>query len=108
MSRTDIHRPGWVKERDPHMRRVMLTEHRHQDGPCDLDVWLKSKGWSHETRCYVRYIGSRNIYCGCRMCTMHDYVKIGNGKDRMRWRNDRQRLLRDPEHEPHYRRHPTW
>lgn len=108
MSRTDVHRPGWVQERDPVDRRWFVPQHRHFEVsdwdpdarrwlrrfvvPCDLGEYLAAKG-APQTRCRLAYRGGRNIYCGRWCCTSHDAKKAGNRADRTRWRAERQALL---------------
>lgn len=111
MSRTDNHAPPWVKDRDPYRRREFRPEHDHwysetyydRDGrrwvatkrltvPCDLDVFMTSKG-SVWTRCRMVYAGSRNIYCGCRMCTGHDGRRLARKQERVAWRRYRANVL---------------
>lgn len=92
MSRTDVHRPAWVKERDPAMRSQFRAHHNHATGPCDLDAHMAAKGWTR-TRCYPTYIGGRNIYCGCKMCTGQPWRKLAHRKDRVRWRASRCELM---------------
>jgi hypothetical protein len=36
MSRTDVHRPGWVQEREPTLRRHMVARHYHWLNEYDL------------------------------------------------------------------------
>lgn len=92
MSHTDIHRPGWVKEQDPTDRRHFVVDHRHLDGPCDIDQARNGYG-NPDTRCHRRYVGGRNIYCGCHQCTGHRWRRYGHHKARAAWRTDRQRLM---------------
>lgn len=69
MSRTDVHAPWWVKERDPLWRQHFQEVHDHSRGPCDLLRFLSSRRYVR-TSCYIeiRWQG-RQIHCGCRMCT---------------------------------------
>lgn len=110
MAHTDVHAPWRAKIVDPAWRHLFREHHDHSRGPCTLAAWLATHPEQRRHRgCYLHEVSiGRNVNCGCRLCTMHDYRKVGNGKDRARWRADRQRLLRNPEHEPHHRRHPAW
>jgi hypothetical protein len=92
MSRTDVHRPGWVKERDPHLRHLFREHHNHATGPCDLQDYLTGQGWTR-TRCYLAYTGGRNIFCGCQLCTEQHGRKLARRQERSWWRTARQRLL---------------
>jgi hypothetical protein len=92
MSRTDVHRPAWVQERDPELRHLFVEYHDHRAGRCDLDVYLSTPGWVRTT-CSVRYVGGRNIYCGCHLCTGQPGRRLAHRQERTRWRADRQRLL---------------
>ena len=108
MSRTDVHAPAWVKERDPAWRSCFKESHNHswhiygyekrKDRPgldlykpiwkrvdrCDLDVYLAARGWVR-TACQIVYAHrGRNIFCGCGMCTGKDDRKLGNRSDRQR------------------------
>ncbi len=107
MSRTDVHRPKWVQDRD-RLTRPMIEVHRHETGPCDLDAWRAQKGHHHRSRCYLLYVGGRNPYCGCRLCTGHDGRLAANGKARARWRTDRAMLGADRDHEPRAMRLTAW
>jgi hypothetical protein len=89
MSRTDVHRPAWVKDRDPH-ERGFVAHHNHATGPCDLADYLAAKGWTR-TRCYPIYTGGRNIYCGCAACTGQDWRRQERRRDRYGWRRELER-----------------
>jgi hypothetical protein len=109
MSRTDVHAPYWVKERDPAWRRVFMPAHRHticehydregghwlvrREVPCDLADFLAG---SRTTHCGMVYVGGRNICCGCRLCTEQMWQKQDHRSERGRWRSIRQSLLRVP------------
>jgi hypothetical protein len=115
MSRTDVHRPAWVQERDHTMRREFVAEHRHtivedydQDSgrwlvrrevPCDLEEHLTGHGWAR-TRCGLRYVGGRNTFCGCQLCTGRAPRKLARKQERVRWRAERQRLLAETSADP--------
>lgn len=114
MSRTDVHAPAWVKERDPLWRSNHRESHNHlwqrvgsekvvyEDGRihwepiwekverCDLDVYLAAREWVR-TACRIEYVHTgRNIYCGCNMCTGKIYRKLSRKADRTQTK----RLLR--------------
>jgi hypothetical protein len=107
MSRTDLHAPYWVKERDPAWRRVFVPAHRHvvcehydeeaghwllrREVPCDLAEFLAG---TRTTRCRMMYVGGRNICCGCRLYTGQMWRKQDRRSARGRWRAIRQSLLR--------------
>lgn len=107
MSRTDIHRPGWVKERDPHLRQQHRVEHDHWHRdhwdpelkrylvrlsvPCDLHLAHAGPGWTW-TRCRYTYVGQQH-QCGCKQCTGQDGRKVARRQERARWRAARQRAL---------------
>lgn len=115
MSRTDVHAPAWVKERDPAWRTHYTEDHNHSwhsvghekittpDGHttyktiwkkverCDLDEYLAANSWVR-TACQIRLISrGRNIDCGCHLCTGQIYRRLGNRSDRQKAK----RLLRD-------------
>lgn len=108
MSRTDVHRPGWVQERDPHNRRHFVADHNHtiheawdpqqrrwlvrRAVDCDLHAFLAAKGWA-PTRCRMRYIGGRNIYCGCDMCTGRHWQRLARRRERHQWRRTAREIL---------------
>jgi hypothetical protein len=85
MSRTDVHAPAWVKERDPGWAHAFHEQHDHRHGRCDLD--------RHDTRnwrcshCHIqsRWTG-RNIHCGCPLCTGHHWNRAERRRDRHQWR----------------------
>lgn len=114
MSRTDVHAPNWVKERDPLWRDQFKEVHNHgwlsdgsekhvdEDGytsykrtwrkveRCELDIYLSARQWVR-TACYVTLApGCRNICCGCNMCTGQTFRKLSRKVDRLQTR----RLLR--------------
>jgi hypothetical protein len=84
MSRTDVHAPGWAKGRDPAWRNHFVGVHDHRYGPCDLAVFLTARGWV-QTRCSTRYVGGRNIYCGCNMCTGGSWRRADRRRARHTW-----------------------
>jgi hypothetical protein len=43
--------------------------------------------------CGLHYLGGRNIYCGCSMCTGRIGRRYSRRQARARWRGVRQRLL---------------
>ncbi len=111
MSGTHVHAPGWVKDRDPEWRKEMQEIHRHvaerfhvykrnRDGTrewsavvrpftgCDLAEFLAGK---NHTFCYLQYVGGRNIYCGCNLCT----GQTGRRRDRRHARHEKQQVCRD-------------
>ena len=71
MSRTFVHAPAWVKERDPRWRNHFQTVHDHDDGICDLAAYLAHDGYRVRGRmCHVALCWrGRQIHCGCAMCT---------------------------------------
>src|SRR5689334_10105567 len=114
MSRTDVHAPEWVKERDPLWRDQYKEVHNHgwhttgsqkhvdEDGyvsyrpigrrveRCELEDYLAAREWVR-TACYITLRpGCRNICCGCQMCTGQFYRKLSRKADRSRTK----RLLR--------------
>lgn len=90
MSRTDVHRPPLVQARDPHNRHLFVEFHDHATkARCDLDRYLE-EGWFRNA-CHLVYIGRRNIYCGCRMCTGHDDRRVERRRDRHSWRRNLER-----------------
>jgi hypothetical protein len=107
MSRTDVHRPWWVQERDPHVRRDLLPHHNHwvledwdpelrmwrsrRSVPCDLDERLSAAGY-RGTRCML-YPNGRRRFCPCRRCGTHPGHKLARRQERTRWRSARARLL---------------
>jgi hypothetical protein len=115
MSRTDVHAPAWVKERDPAWRSHYTEDHNHswhsvghekvlsEDGHptwktiwkkverCDLDEYLAANSWVR-TACQIRLISrGRNIDCGCNMCTGQIHRRLGRRAERQTTK----RLLRD-------------
>lgn len=124
MSRTDVHAPAWVKDRDPAWHNEYREDHNHgqwvvrwEHHPrkwvpiyetvtrCDLGDFLAG---AQKTACRMSYAGHRNIYCGCWMCTGHPWQR----QDRRRLRHMEQRMLRevlkDHEHDPYVRETRTW
>jgi hypothetical protein len=108
MSRTDVHVPGWVKERDPAWWRTHYTEqHRHvrqiwdpetqrwgaqRAVDCDLGRFLAGE---RDTNCSMRLAGpSNNISCGCRQCTGQDERKLGRRRERAIWRAAARMILK--------------
>lgn len=90
MSRTDVHVPSWVKERDPLWRHYFKEVHSHDNGICDLDSYLTTQTWSR-TGCYITFAWrGRQIHCGCPMCTDQEARKIL----RRRQRHQARRALR--------------
>jgi hypothetical protein len=92
MSRTDVHRPACVQASDPYLRREYREEHDHRSAPCDLDVFLATRGWA-PTHCYLNFCGGRNPYCGCPMCTGRYDRKRARRKERAAWRKVRRQVL---------------
>lgn len=115
MSRTDVHAPSWVKERDPAWRANYTEVHNHHQHivghekhtdaeghtsyraiyqrveECQLPVFLAAHKWVR-TSCYISYVHTgRNIHCGCHLCTGHQGRRLANRVDRQRAR----RLLRE-------------
>lgn len=102
MSHTDVHRPAWVKERDPLMG-PWVVYHRHfarecwsaedkrwlvqRTVPCSLEkFYAEMSGGHRDPRCGVSYRGGRNIYCGCGMCTGQTARKLARRQERTAWR----------------------
>jgi hypothetical protein len=86
MSRTDVHRPPLVQERDPYNRRLFVEVHDHEGGVCTFDRY-QAEGWFRGC-CHLRYRGGANIYCGCRMCTGHYWRKARNRRERYAGRRE--------------------
>ena len=115
MSRTDVHAPCWVKERDPAWRAHFTETHQHHNiirlarggggwtravrtfTGCDLDQFLAG---ARDTFCSMRYTGRRNIFCGCRLCTGHDWNRLHHQQQRAAWRITRQHILATHRHDP--------
>jgi hypothetical protein len=93
MSRTDVHAPAWVKDRDPAWRREYREEHDHDNGVCNLAAWVADRNTPYAGTCHLTYVGGRNIYCGCSMCTGQIGRKFSRRRERARWLIVRQRLL---------------
>lgn len=106
MSRTDVHAPAWVKQRDPLWRSHYVESHNHawysvghekvtSEGGyptwrtiwekverCDLDDYLAATGWIR-TACQIRLRSfGRNIDCGCHLCTDHFWHRLSNRASR--------------------------
>jgi hypothetical protein len=98
MSRTDVHAPNWVKERDPAWRNVFKEYHDHRTGPCDIEKFRASKGsfwWRPRlfTRCSTTFTScGRNIFCGCGMCTNQTGRRTQIKSSRVMW-NKAKRLV---------------
>lgn len=92
MSRTDVHRPPRVQEKDPYLQGDYVDVHRHEGGSCDLSEYLESDGGG-ETDCYRAYVGWRNTYCGCRMCTAQFHRKLHQRRIRAHWRMGLRRMM---------------
>lgn len=84
MSRTDVHRPPFVQESDPHNRHLFAEVHDHRNGACTLGRYLR-EGWFPGC-CHVQYRGSRNIYCGCAMCTQQVWHRQERRRQRHTWK----------------------
>jgi hypothetical protein len=107
MSRTDVHRPWWVLERDPHMRRDFVPHHNHwaledwdpelrrwrirRTVACDLAERLTGPG-GKDTRCVLYPSGSRR-FCSCPLCGQQAARKQGHRRERTWWRSTRAQLL---------------
>lgn len=108
MSRTFVHAPAWVKDRDRGWQRWYREVHHH----VARTYWVKDRsGWvlrvepftgcdlvafyagQRDTFCRTVYTGGRNIYCGCRLCTGADWARVGRRRQRHTWRRDRARML---------------
>lgn len=89
MAHTDVHRPPLVQQCDPHNRHLFAEFHDHRDGACTLDRYRR-EGWFRGC-CQIVYVGRRNIYCGCRMCTGHDDRKAQRHRERYGWRRQVER-----------------
>jgi hypothetical protein len=83
MSRTDVHAPWWVKERDPGWRGHFAEDHDHSTGPCDLARRVAAgRNWVR-TRCSIVLVNRRrNIGCGCPLCTGQAGRKRGRRQER--------------------------
>lgn len=90
MSRTYVHRPIWVMERDPRVRHWFSDFHDHSDGTCDLHVYLAANDWVR-TRCYRQPWTQAPNLCGCRLCTGQG----GRKRSRRRQRARAKRALRE-------------
>lgn len=101
VSRTDVHRPGWVKEQDPTLRHLFAEDHNHTNGGCDLAARQAEPllPWG-ATSCHMRYVGWRNIYCGCRLCTGHHWRKQQHSRERAASRQDARLWLKGGEPRP--------
>jgi hypothetical protein len=87
MSRTDVHAPWWVKERDPLWRDHFVEHHDHSTSVCDLAAYLAAGNTWTSTTCYITWTPRRrNIGCGCRMCTGQHGRKLGRRQQRTAWR----------------------
>ncbi|MFG3710806.1 hypothetical protein [Micromonospora sp. NPDC047730] len=105
MSRTDVHRPFWVQERDPHLRREFRVDHNHwqfehwdperrqylvkRSIPCDLH---KREGKTRKvwTRCAPTFTGTRGC---CGLCADQPRRKRRRRQERHGWRHLRTELL---------------
>ncbi|MFC4022045.1 hypothetical protein ACFOW4_29475 [Micromonospora sp. GCM10011542] len=92
MTRTDIHRPERVQQRDPLMRHWFTDTHEHGRGPCDLDEFLASPD-RIRTRCYRQTSAQAPNLCGCQLCTFQSQRRLGRRQERVAWRSIRRRLL---------------
>lgn len=84
MSKTWVHQPWWVKQRDPRWRNHFRVDHSHEDGICDLAVFLaREEGYWVRNGCRIdiRWQG-RQIHCGCRMCTDQKSRKLSRRRER--------------------------
>lgn len=114
MSRTDVHAPDWVKERDPLWRANYVEDHNHSwyvtghekvtDSAgvvrwvsiwkrverCDLDVYLEDTNHRVRTACSVRFVYTGQRHCGCKMCT----GQISRRLDRRSERRRAKRLIK--------------
>ena len=93
MSRTDVHRPMWVLERDPTIRHWFVEEHNHEKGPCDLDRFT-FRDWRRGQRCYLNISGACPNLCGCKLCTGWPTRWQERRQERMLWREARQKALK--------------
>ncbi|MGC5019315.1 hypothetical protein [Micromonospora sp. DT47] len=107
MSRTDAHRPGWVRERDPMLRQEYRVDHNHwlyehwdpelrrhlvkRLIPCDLRECLSAPR-TYWTRCALTYIGGRG-QCPCNSCSGRVYRKQARRQERHGWRAKRRQML---------------
>jgi hypothetical protein len=107
MSRTDVHAPAWVKEHDPAWRHHFEPVHVHtvqehwdaqqqrwlvrREVPCDLADFRTG---ARNTRCRLRPVGGRNIYCGCRNCTGYYGRRWSRRRERAAWRAAQREALR--------------
>lgn len=115
MSRTDVHRPAWVKHLDPELRDHFREVHRHwvrsdwdpetkqylkvEEADCDLDEFLSEAPLDDDriVRCHLSYFWGPNIFCGCEMCTGRSSRRLARKQDRVIWRAQRQKILKTPE-----------
>ena len=107
MSRTDVHRPWWVLERDPHMRRDFKPDHNHWiltdwdpelgtwrtrlSAPCDLGQGRLGPG-PRDTRCTF-YPSGRRRFCSCGLCGQQAARRYSHRQERTWWRSIRAQLL---------------
>lgn len=72
MSRTWVHQPWWVKERDPRWRDHFQEIHNHDKGVCTLADYLANRANYIGGRCHISWCWrGRQVHCGCRMCSAH-------------------------------------
>ena len=91
MSRTDAHRPWWVRQHDPDWRRDFVERHDHRDGVCDLEHWLAGRD-GVPARC-MRYASGVRNFCGCEMCTNRFRRRYSHRRARVRWRTVARQIL---------------
>jgi hypothetical protein len=95
MSRTYHHRPWRIQLIDPDDPSTIVEDHDHRHGTCDLAdliTNLKAGTWKR-TNCRLRYIGSRNLGCGCSLCTGQAGRRLANRQVRVAWRTHRANAL---------------
>ncbi len=82
MSRTFVHRPVRVQERDRRFRGWFRDFHHHGDGVCDFDDYMV-RGWQLGQRCWRRLWTSAPRLCGCRLCVDQPGRKVRRRRERV-------------------------
>lgn len=111
VSRTWVHQPYWIKQRQERWRNFFYEYHNHINGECDLDS-SPSRGW-YPGNCHLADSSrGRNIHCGCWMCSGSPFRRIQRRMERHQWRRQQKELLSDvdrnefdvilPRHETYY------
>lgn len=109
MSRTDMHTPYWVKERDPGWAASFYPIHDHRYGPCDLAQWQADR--LYDGYCQMQPV--TGFRCGCPICTQRQARRYHHRQARTAWRGEaralrgyaragvRQHPRREPHRDPH-------